>query len=193
MKYGYVRIIAKGQMIEDQVQELLDAGVDIIYKEKYTGEATYRPVFEKLLNTLRPQDILVVTKFSGFARNTHEALEVMQLLFDRKVAINILDVGLVDETPTGKLIFTVFSAFAQFEREIIRTRTQEGKKYAREHNPNYREGRKRIYSDAQIENAYKLKVHGKPFREISKISGISVATLKRRFAMLHLNNKRSKP
>jgi DNA invertase Pin-like site-specific DNA recombinase len=193
MKYGYVRIIAKGQMIEDQVQELLDAGVDIIYKEKYTGKTTYRPVFEKLLNTLRPQDILVVTKFSGFARNTHEALEVMQLLFDRKVAINILDVGLVDETPTGKLIFTVFSAFAQFEREIIRTRTQEGKKYAREHNPNYREGRKRIYSDAQIENAYKLKVHGKPFREISKISGISVATLKRRFAMLHLNNKRSKP
>jgi len=193
MKYGYVRIIAKGQMIEDQVQELLDAGVDIIYKEKYTGEATHRPVFEKLLNTLRPQDILVVTKFSGFARNTHEALEVMQLLFDRKVAINILDVGLVDETPTGKLIFTVFSAFAQFEREIIRTRTQEGKKYAREHNPNYREGRKRIYSDAQIENAYKLKAHGKSFREISKISGISVATLKRRFAMLHLNNKRSKP
>lgn len=51
MKYGYVRIIAKGQMIEDQVQELLDAGVDIIYKEKYTGEATHRPVFEKLLNT----------------------------------------------------------------------------------------------------------------------------------------------
>lgn len=127
MKYGYVRIIAEGQMIEDQVQALLGAGVDIIYKEKYTSEATYRPVFERLLNTLGPQDVIVVTKFSGFARNTHEALEVMQVLFNRKVAINILDVGLVDETPTGKLIFTVFSAFAKFEREMILTRTQEGK------------------------------------------------------------------
>lgn len=193
MKYGYVRIITEGQMIEDQVQALLDAGVDIIYKEKDTREATYRPVFEKLLNTLGPQDVLVVTKFSGFARNTHEALEVMQVLFDRKVAINILDVGLVDETPTGKLIFTVFSAFVKFEREMILTRTQEGKKYAREHNPNYREGRKRIYSDAQIESAYKWKTCGKTFREVSTISGISVATLKRRFAMLHLNSKSSKP
>jgi Site-specific recombinases, DNA invertase Pin homologs len=51
----------------------------------------------------------------------------LQVLFNRKVAINILDVGLVDETPTGKLIFTVFSAFAKFEREMILTRTQEGK------------------------------------------------------------------
>lgn len=191
MKYGYARVSTEGQMLENQVQELLEAGVDKIYKEKYTGATIYRPVFEKLLKRLKPQDVLVVTKLDRFARNTHEALEVMQVLFDRQVSVHILNVGLIDETPTGKLIFTVFSAFAQFERDMILTRTQEGKKYAREHNPNYREGRKRIYSDAQIEDAYKWKLYGKTFREVSKGSGISVATLKRRFAMLHPINKHS--
>ena len=179
-------------MLESQVQELLNAGVDKIYKEKYTGTTIYRPVFEKLLKKLKPRDVLVVTKLDRFARNTHEALEVMQSLFDRQVAVYILNVGLIDETPTGKLIFTVFSAFAQFERDMILTRTQEGKKYAREHNPNYKEGRKRTYSDAQIENAYKWKTCGNTFREVSKRSGISVSTLKRRFAMLHPNNHHSK-
>lgn len=192
MKYGYARVSTEGQMLESQVHELLGAGVDKIYKEKYTGSTIYRPVFEKLLKKLRPHDVLVVTKLDRFARNTHEALEVMQVLFDRQIAIYILNIGLIDETPTGKLIFTVFSAFAQFERDMIFTRTQDGKKYARATNPNYREGRKPVYSDEQIETAYKWRIYGNTFREVSKRSGISVATLKRRFAMLHPKSKHSK-
>ncbi|MDP0528311.1 recombinase family protein [Lacticaseibacillus paracasei] len=191
MKYGYARVNTEGQMFEGQEQELLRAGVDKIYKEKYTGSTIYRPVFEKLLKKLKPHDVLVVTKLDKFSRNAHEALEVMQVLSDRQIAVHVLNVGLIDETPTGKLILTVFSALAQFERDMIFARTQEGKKYARKHNPNYREGRKRVYSDRQIEDAYKWRVYGNTFREVSKRSGISVATLKRRFAMLHPNYKHS--
>ncbi len=71
MKYGYARVSTEGQMLESQVQDLLEAGVDKIYKEKYTGSTIYRPVFEKLLKKLRPHDVLVVTKLDRFARNTH--------------------------------------------------------------------------------------------------------------------------
>lgn len=94
MKYGYARVSTEGQMLESQVHELLGAGVDKIYKEKYTGSTIYRPVFEKLLQKLRPHDVLVVTKLDRFARNTHEALEVMQVLFDRQIAIYIVSTEL---------------------------------------------------------------------------------------------------
>ena len=78
----------------------------------------------------------------------------MQHLFDQRVAIHILNLGLIDGSPTGKLIFTIFSAFAQFERDLILTRTQEGKAYARRHNPHFREGRKETYSDMKFCVAY---------------------------------------
>ncbi|MFT9388484.1 MAG: recombinase family protein, partial [Leuconostoc sp.] len=170
----------EGQHLEAQVAQLNQAGVDKIYKEKYTGTTTERPVFEKLLKTLQPHDMLVVTKLDRFARNTHEALEVMQHLFDQGVAIHILNLGLIDESPTGKLIFTIFSAFAQFERDLILTRTQEGKAYARRHNPHFREGRKETYSDMEILAASQLHENGLSYQQIAPKTGISLSTLKRR-------------
>lgn len=180
MRYGCARVSTEGQRLESQIEELRRAGVDEIYQEKYTGTTTGRPVFKQLLSKLQFSDILVVTKLDRFARNTREALDVMQTLFDHHVGIHILNVGLIDETPTGKLIFTVFSAFAQFERDLIISRTQEGKKYARAHNPNYHEGRKKLYSDQQIRKAFDAHMHGKTYQQISKETGISTATLKRR-------------
>lgn len=127
MRYGYARVSTEGQRLESQIEELRRAGVDEIYQEKYTGTTTGRPVFKQLLSKLQFGDILVVTKLDRFARNTREALDVMQTLFDHHVGIHILNVGLIDETPTGKLIFTVFSAFAQFERDLIISGHKKGK------------------------------------------------------------------
>lgn len=92
--------------------------------------------------------------------------------------------GTIDDTPVGRLIFTVFSAFAQFERDMIVIRTQEGKSYARRHNPKYREGRPKIYSDEKIRQAYQLYHKGLTYRELSMRTGISISTLRRRFALL---------
>lgn len=100
------------------------AGAEKIFQEKFTGTITERPEFQKLLRALKTGDTLIVTKLDRFARNTREALAIIQELFKENVKVNILNMGLIDNTPTGQLVFTIFSAFAQFERDMIVTRTQ---------------------------------------------------------------------
>ncbi|WP_261806946.1 recombinase family protein [Lapidilactobacillus luobeiensis] len=184
MKYGYARVSTESQKLASQVEQLCSAGVDKVYQEKYTGTTMERPVFESLLAVIKSGDTLVVTKLDRFARNTREALAVMQVFSDRHVTLHILNVGIIDAGPTGQLIFTLFSAFAQFERDLIVTRTQEGKAYAREHNPNFREGRRETYSEQVIKQAYQLKQSGLTYNQVATETGISVATLKRRFKRL---------
>ncbi len=92
------------------------------------------------MRVLKTGDTLIVTKLNRFALNTRETLAIIQELFKENVKVNILNMGLIDNTPTGQLVFTIFSAFAQLERNIIVTRTQEGKLYAKQHDPLFREG-----------------------------------------------------
>lgn len=191
MKYGYARVSTSDQKLENQIDLLKSAGADKIFQEKYTGTTTQRPEFQKLLNELKVNDTLIVTKLDRFARNTTEALELIQKLFKQNIKVNILNMGVIDNTPTGQLIFTIFSAFAQFERDLIVTRTQEGKMYAREHDPNFREGRPRTYSDEQIQLAYELRQQGMTYKMITRKTGISERTQQRRFKE-QLKNKSSK-
>ena len=191
MKYGYARVSTSDQKLENQIDLLKSAGADKIFQEKYTGTTTQRPEFQKLLNELEANDTLIVTKLDRFARNTTEALELIQKLFKQDIKVNILNMGVIDNTPTGQLIFTIFSAFAQFERDLIVTRTQEGKMYAREHDPNFREGRPQTYSDEQIQLAYELRQQGMTYKMIARKTGISERTQQRRFKE-QLKNKSSK-
>lgn len=181
MKYGYARVSTSDQKLENQIDLLKSAGADKIFQEKYTGTTTQRPEFQKLLNELKVNDTLIATKLDRFARNTTEALELIQKLFKQNIKVNILNMGVIDNTPTGQLIFTIFSAFAQFERDMIVTRTQEGKMYAKAHDPNFREGRPQTYSDEQIQLAYELRQQGMTYKMIERKTGISIATQKRRF------------
>ncbi|WEV52077.1 recombinase family protein (plasmid) [Lactobacillus sp. ESL0731] len=190
MLYGYARVSTTGQDLSAQIALLKKAGAEKIYQEKFTGTTLNRPVFSKLLKQLKQGDQLLITKLDRFARNTKEAEETIQTLSDKGVIVNILNLGIVDtNTPTGKFSFSVFSAIAQFDRDMIITRTQEGKEYARKHNPNYHEGRKEIYSDQQIEAAYKLHKQGLSLKELNKKTGISIATLCRRFNKLKETKK----
>ena len=199
MKYGYARVSTESQSLSTQLQLLKQVGVDEIFQEKYTGTTTKRPEFARLLAIVQPNDVIIVTKLDRFARNTGEALQVIQQLFENQVKINILNMGTIDDTPVGRLIFTVFLAFTQFERDMIVIRTQEGKLYARRHNPKYREGRPKIYSDEKIRQAYQLyhkeltyrelqayQLYHKEltYRELSMRTGIGISTLRRRFALL---------
>lgn len=108
----------------------------------------------------------------------------MEDLFKRGVIVNILNMGIIDNSPTGSLIFTIFSAFAQFERDMIVVRTEEGKTYARLHNPDFHEGRNKTYSDELIEEAYQLHESGMTLQQISQKMNISRSTLYRRFKKL---------
>lgn len=191
MKYGYARVSTTDQKLENQLEALKIAGADKIYQEKFTGTTTERPEFTKLLQQLNPDDTLIVTKLDRFARNTREALDIIQDLFNREIKVNILNMGLIDNTPTGQLIFTIFSAFAQFERDMIVTRTQEGKAYAKRNDPHFREGRPQTYTDEQMRLAYQLRQQGMTYKMIARKTGISERTQQRRFkALLNANNQK---
>lgn len=189
MNYGYARVSTTDQKLDNQIYVLKQAGAKKIYKEKFTGTTVERPEFQKLISVIEPGDTLIVTKLDRFARNTKEALDIIQKLFDINVIVNILNMGTIDNTPTGKLVFTIFSAFAQFERDMIVTRTSEGKSYAKKNNPHFREGRPLLYTDSQIILAYEMKNSGMTYNTVSQKTGISVRTLQRRFNKLKLNSQ----
>lgn len=181
MKFGYARVSTTDQKLESQIENLKAAGAEKIYQEKFTGTTTERPEFQKLLNQLQKDDMLIVTKLDRFARNTREALEIIQHLFENDIKVHILNMGIIDNTPTGQLIFTIFSAFAQFERDMIVNRTSEGKKYARDNDSSFREGRPQKFTEEQIAFAFELKKQGMTYKMIERKTGISIATQKRGF------------
>lgn len=181
MIYGYMRVStagqSKGNSFEEQERLLRKNGATELYQDAFTGTKTDRPNFTKLLNKLEAGDTLVITKLDRFARNTAEGLNVIQHLLDRGVKVNILNMGTIDTTPTGKLILTVMLAFAEFERDMIIQRTTEGKAIARTKD-NFVEGRPPKYDDETLLEALAL-LEEYSYREVSDITGISKSTLYR--------------
>ncbi|UQW98825.1 recombinase family protein [Rummeliibacillus sp. G93] len=175
MKYGYARVSTLSQDLEAQLQTLKKEGCEKIYSEKFTGTKADRPQFTTLLECLETGDTLVVTKLDRFARSTSDAIEIVKKLFKKGVKVHVLNIGLVEDTPTGNLIFTVMSAFAQFERDMIVERTQEGKAIAKQRE-DYREGRPKKYTKKQIDHALiLLKTHS--YKQVEEMTGISKSTL----------------
>ncbi|WP_338753401.1 recombinase family protein [Bacillus sp. FJAT-52991] len=175
MKYGYGRVSTVGQDLEAQIQALEAEGCDVIYSEKFTGTKADRPEFQRLLSKLETGDSLVVTKLDRFARSTSEALAIVKELFERGVRIHVLNMGVIEDTPTGRLTFTIFSAFAEFERDMIVERTQEGKAIAKQRD-DFREGRPNKYSRKQIEHALEL-LKTNSYKQVEALTGISKSTL----------------
>jgi len=175
MKYGYARVSTVNQDLESQIQQLENEGCDVIYKEKFTGTKKDRPEFTKLLDVLKQGDTLVVTKLDRFARTTADGINTVKELFERGVKVHVLNMGLVEDTPTGRLILSVMLAFAEFERDMIVERTQEGKAIAKQR-PDFREGRPNKYSKKQIEHALSL-LETNSYKQVESLTGISKSTL----------------
>jgi DNA invertase Pin-like site-specific DNA recombinase len=176
MKYGYARVSTVGQDLQAQLETLEQEGCDKIFSEKFTGTKADRPQFQALLSELKAGDTLVVTKLDRFARSASDAIQIVRHLFESGVRVHILNMGLVENTPTGRLIFTIMSGFAEFERDMIVERTQEGKAIARQRD-DYREGRPNKFSKKHIENALELLSQGNSYTEVEKMTGISKSTL----------------
>ena len=147
MIYGYARVSTKGQDkygngLDVQDKQLRDNGAKVIYYESFTGTTKSRPELNKLMSVLREGDTVVVTKLDRIARSTRDGLDIIEELLAKGVSINILNMGKFDNSPTGKLMRTVFFAFAEFERDMIVQRTSEGKEVCKS-DPNWKDGRKR--------------------------------------------------
>lgn len=161
---GYGRVSTRGQgkngnSLEDQRSKLEEAGCDEIVLEVYTGTKMKRPKFTKLLEELEAGDTLVVCKLDRFARTAREGLEIVEELMERGVKVHILNMGLIEDTPMGKLILTVMLAFAQFERDSIVERTQDGKAIAKE-SEDFKEGRPRREIPENFEDYVRLNAAG---------------------------------
>lgn len=187
---GYVRVSTKGQLdgnsIEEQTSKIIERYSNaVIVEESYSG-AKERPIFNNVLNGLSNGDILVATKLDRFCRTTKEGLEYIDRLMNKGVKIHILNMGLIEDTPMGRLIVTNLLAFAEFERAMIIERTQSGKAIAKT-KEGFKEGRPKKYTDKQLDNALSmLTVNGgdKSYNEVAELLGISKSTLIRE------NNKR---
>jgi DNA invertase Pin-like site-specific DNA recombinase len=179
MKYGYCRVSTRGQLegnsIQEQKKEIIDRYADAeIIIESYSG-AKERPIFNDLCNKLKHNDILVVTKLDRFCRTTKEGLQYIDRLMNKGIKIHILNMGLIEDTPMGRLIVTNLLAFAEFERAMIIERTQSGKAIAKT-KAGFREGRPPKFTQKQIEHAVGL-LESHSYKEVSDITGISKSTL----------------
>lgn len=180
MIYGYARVSTKGQAkdgnsLENQEKQLKDNGATCIYIDSFTGTKTDRPEFSKLLQELKEGDKLIVTKLDRFARSVGQASELITSLIDNGIKVHVLNIGVMDNSSASTLIRNIFLSFAQFERDMIVERTQEGKSIARLKD-NYREGRPKVYNKKQIEHALSL-LETNSYKQVEQLTGISKSTL----------------
>ena len=181
MIYGYARVSTTAQSLGEQLEQLKQAGVskENVYKEKFTGTKINRPEFTKLLSILEDNDTVVVTKLDRFARNTKEALEVIEPLLERNITIKVLNLGTIENTTIGRMIMRTILSVAEMERDMIVERTQEGKAFAKRNNPNFREGRPKAKITDDKLHAYELLKSGLSYKEVSKRTRLSVSTIQR--------------
>jgi DNA invertase Pin-like site-specific DNA recombinase len=180
--YGYARVSTDGQAkngnsLEVQEKALRDAGAIEVYADHVTGTKMERPKLDELLPALRPGDTLIVTKLDRIARSLSDGNDLVNKLIERKVRVHILNIGMLDNTPASKLIRGIFFAFAEFERDMIISRTQEGKSIARQ-KPGFTEGRPREYTDQAIAHAVEL-LKANSYKQVSEMTGMSKSTLQR--------------
>lgn len=149
MKYGYIRVSTKGQQrngnsLPEQRGSILERYTDAKIIEEASSAAEERPIFDALVEKMVEGDLLVVTKLDRFSRSTIEGLQCIDKLMNKGVSVHILNFGLVENTPIGRLILTNFLAYAEFERATIKERTMAGRNQRRKTDPDYKEGRKSV-------------------------------------------------
>lgn len=182
MIYGYARVSTPGQAqdgnsLEAQKIALQAGGAEIIYSDTASGGKMSRPEFDRLLDVVKAGDTIIVTKMDRFARSVVEAQKIIDSLIDHDITLIVQNIGQLNNTPTGKLLRNVILAFAEFERELIKERTREGKEIARQ-KPGYREGRPHKYTKAQMDHAMEL-LDNHSYKQVREMTGISESTLLR--------------
>ena len=181
MIYGYARVSTKKQLegnsLEIQEKALLAKGAEKIIKEQYTGTTMQRPKLDALLEQLVSGDTLMAAKLDRIARTATEGATVIRSLQERGVVVHILNIGILDNSTTGRLMMNVLLAFAEFERDMIVERTQAGREIARTH-AGYREGRRPL-PQARKDAAVAMIRNGHSYKEACDATGLSRSTVLR--------------
>jgi DNA invertase Pin-like site-specific DNA recombinase len=131
MQIGYARVSTKEQGFALQLDALRKAGCEQVYQEVASGAKTERPVLAGLLRELRPGDVLVIWKLDRLGRSLRHLVELAATLMEQEVGLKSLNDPIDTTTPQGRLTFNLFASLAEFERDLIRERTQAGLSAAR--------------------------------------------------------------
>jgi len=177
MYIGYARVSTNEQNLDLQRDELYKAGCEQIYTDQVSGTKARRPGLEQALSHLRPGDTLVVWRLDRLGRSLRHLIDTVTDLQDKGIGFKSLQESIDTTTSGGKLVFHIFGALAEFEREIIKERTLAGLQAARARGR--RGGPKRKLTDEQVQTAQTLYDTKMPVKEICKTLGISRATFYR--------------
>ena len=178
MKLGYARVSTQEQNLEAQKDALQAEGCEKILAEKISGTKKSRPELDRLLDQLRLEDVVAVTKYDRLARSLPQLLAIVKRIEDTGAGFKSIGEDVDTTTPAGKLIFHVFASIAEFERGRIVERTREGLAAARKRGKVG--GRPRALTDQQTAEVVKMRDHDKrPISEIATLFGVSKDTVRR--------------
>ena len=178
MIFGYARVSTDGQSVDAQVKQLRAAGAAKVFRETASGAKTERAELAKALRALDDGDTLLVTRLDRLARSTRDLLNVLAQIADKGAGFRSLGDAWADTTtPHGRLMLTVLGGLAEFERELIRARTSDGRERAKSRGVHM--GRPPKLTPHQKKEAIKRRDAGELTREIARTFNVSHSTISR--------------
>jgi len=182
MKYGYARVSpgGKSESVDAQARQLTKAGCRKIFRDVHvSGAKTDRAQLRRVIDQLGPGDVLMVTWLDRLARSTRDLLNTLAAIADRKAEFRSLGDAWADTTTShGRLMLTVLGGLAEFERDLIRARTAEGRERAK--GRGVKMGRKPKLTPHQQREAIKRRdVDGEPIRDITRTYNVHNSTISR--------------
>jgi DNA invertase Pin-like site-specific DNA recombinase len=181
MKYGYARVSpgGKSESVEAQARQLTKAGCKKVFRDAHvSGAKSDRAQLRRVIEALEPGDVLMVTRLDRLARSTRDLLNTLAAITAKKAGFKSLGDTWADTTTShGRLMLTVIGGLAEFERNLIRVRTGEGR--ARAVARGQRMGRPFKLTDHQKREAIKRRNHGETLADIARSYNVSPATISR--------------
>jgi DNA invertase Pin-like site-specific DNA recombinase len=176
--YGYARVSTDGQTLDAQLAALKAAGAERVFSEKQSGAKTDRAQLARALAALDAGDVLLVTRLDRLARSTRDLLNVLATVAEKGAGFRSLADAWADTTTAhGRLMLTVLGGLAEFERELIRVRTGDGRARAKARGVRF--GRKPKLTRHQVAEALQRRSNGEPLTEIGRSYNVSHSTISR--------------
>src|SRR6516225_6099642 len=178
-RLGYARVSTYGQTLDSQLEQLRAAGCTAkMYREKVTGAHNDRRERLKMLKALAPGDVVTVTRIDRLARSTFDLFAILKRIVDGKAQFRSLAEPWADSpSSTGRLMLAVLGGLADVERDLIRTRTAEGRSRAKAQGKHM--GRPPSLTPAQKKEAIRRRAQGATLEELASSYNVSRATISR--------------
>lgn len=175
MIVGYARVSTSEQSLDPQRDALAQAGCERVFADVASGRLAARPQLERLLEQVRPGDVVCAVKLDRLGRSLPHLLEVAHVISERGAGLRLLEQGIDTTTSAGRMVFAMLGAIAEFERELIVERTRAGPAAARARGRVG--GRPRKLTDAALAEAARMLATGRTQAEVAAMLGVHRKTL----------------